>query len=293
MQHSSLHPLSPSDPAKGKLDILFVGALLSCFIVAYVPVLQALVQTWATSDDYSHGFFIVPISLYIVWQKKEELSRIDLRPSKWGLVLFILSLMIYFLAYSAGISTLSRLTIIPLWVGIILYLFGFQILRAVIFPLFFLLFMIPVPSQIYSSLTIPLQLIVSKFSVMLTAGIGVPIFAEGNVLHLPGRTLEVVEACSGLRSLLSLFVLSLVFGYFSLRSNLLRSILFVSAIPVAILVNIVRVSLIVVAFYYFDFDLTAGAVHTWLGLGIFLLALMIIFVERWILGFWDQSTDEK
>jgi exosortase len=166
-------------------------------------------------------------------------------------------------------------------------------LLAVIFPLCFLLFMIPVPSQLYSLMTIPLQLMVTKISIMLTAAIGIPVFAEGNVLHLPERILEVVEACSGLRSLLSLFVLSLVFGYFSLRSTLLRSILFVSAIPVAILVNVIRVSLIIAAFYYFDFDLTSEAVHTYLGIGVFLLALIIIFAEKGILGHWDQSADKK
>ena len=293
MLQTSPQPLPPSNPAKGKLSILFFVALLLCFVVAYVPVLKSLIHTWSTSDDYSHGFFILPISLYIAWQKKDEISHLDARPSKWGLVLFIFSLMIYFLAYSAGIRTLSSFTIIPLWAGIILYLFGFRMVGALMFPLFFLLFMIPVPSQIYSFLTIPLQLTVSKVSVMLTSGIGIPIFAEGNVLHLPGRTLEVVEACSGLRSLLSLFVLSIVFGYFSLRSNLLRSVLFVSAVPVAILVNIVRVSLIVVAFYYFNFDLASASMHTWLGLGIFFLALIIIFVERGILGIWDHSANVK
>lgn len=293
MQRNSPQPLSPSDSVHKKSTIFLLIALLFCFIAAYLPVLKSLIHAWATSDDYSHGFFILPLCLYVAWQKKDKLCRIDKSPTVYGLWLFILSLMIYFLAYSAGIHTLSSLTIVPLWTGAILYLFGFQIVWALMFPLFLLLFMIPVPSQIYSFLTIPLQLIVSKVSVMLTSGIGIPIYAEGNVIYLPGRTLEVVEACSGLRSLLSLFVLSLVFGYFSLRSNLLRSILFVSAIPVAILVNIVRVSLIVVAFHFVNFDLTSGTIHTWLGLGIFFLALIIIFAERGILRIWEHSADVK
>ncbi len=284
---------SPPHFPLGLTEILFAAALLLCFAVAYAPVLQSLVHTWGNSDDYSHGFFIVPICLYIIWQKKDELMKLVWYSSPWGLVLFFSSLLLYILADSAGIRTLSSLTIIPVLAGIIWYLLGGQVLRALMFPLFLLLFMVPVPSQIYSSLTIPLQLIVSKVSVSMTSGVGIPIFAEGNVLQLPDRTLEIVEACSGLRSLLSLFVLSLVYGYFSLQSNLLRGFLFVSAIPVAILVNIVRVSLIITAFYYFNFDLSTGSAHTWLGVGVFFLALVFIFLEKGILGIWDSSVDVK
>ena len=293
MSHTSSPPLFSSGIVQGKISFLSIIVLLVCFVVAYAPVLKSLVHTWATSDDYSHGFFIIPLCLYIGWQKKDRLARTVSHPSVWGLILVIVTLLTYFLASVAGIRTVAALTIIPLWIGIILYLYGAPVVRVLIFPIFLMIFMIPVPSQIYSSLTIPLQLMVSKFSVILTSSLGIPIYAEGNVLHLPGRILEVVEACSGLRSLLTLFLLSLVFGYFSLRSNLLRGILFISAIPVAILVNIVRVSLIVITFYYFDFDLTSGSVHTWLGLTIFFLAMLIIFGEKCILEIWDHSNATK
>ena len=293
MQHVSPSPLSFKDVMTGKADVFFLSGVLFCFVAAYAPVLKALVHSWSTSDNYSHGFFIVPISLFILWQKRDQLARVEIFPANWGLGLIIASLAIYFLASLAGIQTLAALPIVPLWAGIILYLFGWRMLREVMFPLCFLFFMIPIPSQLYSLMTIPLQLMVSKISVMLTSGIGIPVFSEGNVLHLPDRTLEVVEACSGLRSLLSLFVLSLVFGYFSLQSNWLRTILFVSAVPIALCVNVVRVSLIIISFYFFGFDLTSGAVHTYLGIAVFLLAMALIFAEKGILSHWNQISDAE
>lgn len=267
--------------------LLFIGIIIG-FIAAYLPVAIQLVHAWATSDDYSHGFFIIPIALYITWQKRKKLAAIRIDPSWLGCPLIIFSLTVYFLSYYAGVQTICSLTIVPLWAGIVLFLFGWPMLRALLFPLLLLVFMVPVPAQIYSSLTVPLQIIVTKISVNLATAMGVPIFSEGNVIHLPERTLEVAEACSGLRSLVTLLVLSFVFGYFTLHSNVLRGVLFVSAIPVAIVVNVVRVLVIVISFYYLNFDLTKDNVHFWFGLAIFLLASAIIVLEKGILSIWSR-----
>jgi exosortase len=172
--------------------------------------------------------------------------------------------------------------------GVIIYLYGFLTLKELCFPIVFLLFMIPIPAQIYSALTIPLQLFVSKVSVWIAAHLGVPIYREGNIIHLPDRTMQVVQACSGLRSMISLLALGGIFGYLTLRSNLLRVILFLSGIPAAILVNIIRVLLLVATFHYFTFDLTQGTVHTIFGMVIFLLALMLMYGMKGILSHWDK-----
>lgn len=166
-------------------------------------------------------------------------------------------------------------------------------LKELLFPLAFLLFMIPFPSQIYSQLTIPLQLFVTKVSVWFTANLGIPIYREGNVIHLPDRTMHVVHACSGLRSMLSILPLGAVLAYFTIKSNPLRYILFVSGIPTAIVVNIIRVVLLVMAYYYFNVDLTAGTTHTIFGIFVFLLALIILVALRGILLKWDPPYTEK
>ena len=260
--------------------------LLAAFFITYLPVWEGLVLAWSHSDEYSHGFFIIPLSLFILWKKKNILSRITPLPSAWGLAIIIISLLLYILADLAEISTVASFSMVPLLAGVTIYFYGFKILKECIFSLFLLLFMIPVPAQIYSSMTIPLQLIVSKAS-------GVPIHLEGNVIHLLGRVLEVVQACSGLRSLISLLTLSLIFGYFALKSNWLRAVLFVSGIPAAIIVNIIRVFFMVLAFYYFNLDLTKGSIHTIYGMAIFFLAIIIILIIRGILSTWDTPIQQK
>jgi exosortase A len=267
--------------------------LLAAFFITYLPVWEGLVSAWSRSDEYSHGFFIIPLSLFILWKKKNILARITPSPSAWGLAIIITSLLLYILADLAEISTVASFSMLPLLAGVIIYFYGFKILKENIFSLFLLLFMIPVPAQIYSSLTIPLQLIVSKASALMVSAVGVPIYLEGNVILMPGRVLEVVQACSGLRSLISLLALSLILGYFTLKSNWLRSVLFVSGIPVAIVVNIVRVFFMVLAFYYFNLDLTKGSIHTIYGMAIFFLAIIIILIIRGILSAWDTPIQQK
>jgi len=263
------------------------------FILVYFPVWKGLVLTWYGSDDYSHGFFIVPVIIYSLWQKKEELVRLPLHSSRFGLVLLFISLILYILATYAEIKTGAALAMIVSIVGVVLFLYGFALFREIFFILLFLLFMIPVPAQIYSAMTTPLQLIVSQISVWFVMLFGLPIFREGNVIHLPEHTLEMVQACSGLRSLMSLLTLSVIISYFTLRSNWLRLFLLFSAIPAAIIVNIIRVMIMILAFHYFDLDLTQGTVHTIFGTIVFTLAIALVFLVKGVLSFWDRLVIEK
>jgi len=273
--------------------IYLIGILIGLFVLAYFPVWKNLISAWLNSDEYSHGFFIVPICGYIVWQKKKSFVEIPLNTSWKGLILVIFSLFLYLFAYYGEILTLASFSLVFMFFVIAVFLYGLRMFKELLFPLAFLLFMIPFPSQIYSQLTIPLQLFVTKASVWLTANIGIPIYSEGNVIHLPNRTMQVAQACSGLRSMISILPLGAILGYFTLKSNPLRYILFLTGIPIAIVVNIVRVILLVLAFYYFNFDLTAGTTHTVFGIFIFILALVFIFTIRGILLKWDLTYTEK
>ena len=268
---------------------VFLGAVLLTMVLAYLPVWTKLVEMWSESEENSHGYLILPISLYAVWCKREVLAKTPIQGSSWGLALTCLSLAIYIVSYYGEIVTVQSLSLIAVTMGMALYLLGWAMIKELLFPLFFLLFMIPVPAQIYSWLTIPLQLFVSKVSVACAQAINVPIYREGNVLHLPQRTLQVVQACSGLRSMISLLALSATYGHFTLKSPLPKGILFLSGIPIAIAVNIVRVFIMIIAFHYFDINLTEGTVHTYFGVGIFLLALILTGLMREILVKWDKS----
>jgi exosortase len=281
--------------SKSLLDMkvsLFI-ALFFSFILAYLPVWQGLVQAWSNSDDYSHGFFIVPLVIFSLWHKREVLYRLPAQSSNLGLALIIVSLVLYIFTFYAGIKTVSSLAMIFSIFGVVLYIYGLAISREIIFILLFLLFMIPVPAQIYSAMTIPLQLIVSKISVWVVMLFGVPVFREGNVIHLPDRTLEVVQACSGLRSLMTLLTLSMIVSYFTLRSNWLRMLLVISGVPVAIIVNILRVLIIIIFLHYFDFDLTGGELHTIFGVVVFSLAIALVFLIKGVFSFWDKPEIKK
>lgn len=257
-------------------DILVASVVVGFFIFAFFPVWQSLINAWMQSEDYSHAFLILPISMYLAWEKKEQLAQILVSPSWYGLLLVFCSSILFLFAFFAGITTLSSLALVLSIIGIVIGLTGWKITKVLLFPLLFLLLMIPIPSQIYYAATTPLQLLVSQISVSLASLIDVPIYREGNVIHLPNRTLQVVAACSGMRSMIALSTLSLVYGYISLRSNSLRALLVLSALPVAILINIVRVMAMILAFYYYDYNLTDGSPHTYLGLFVFILAMLLI-----------------
>jgi len=270
----------------------FLLILLGSFMFAYFPTWKGLVSAWYNSDD-SFGFFIPPVCLFIGWLKRDVLSKLEKKPSRLGLVLAIGGLLFYLVGRLGEITTLAALSIIPTLAGVILYLWGAAFLKELIFPLLLMVCMIPVPSQIYSAMTIPLQLWVSQASTWLAGLLGVAIYSEGNVITLPHKTLEVVQACSGLRSLTTLLSLGAILGYFLLKSNFLRAVLIASALPVSIVVNVIRVLALIICEYYFDFDLNAGHAHTAFGLVIFLLALALIILVRGGLSFWDKSAVSK
>lgn len=262
--------------------------LLVALFIAYYPVLKSLFAVWMKSDEYSHGFFIIPLSVYMVWQQREVITATEPTSSWKGMAGLLAALVVYIMASLMKITTIVSVSFPLSIAALVWFLYGGKMLWVVVFPVFFLFLMIPVPEQIYSSLTIHLQILVSKYSVIIASSAGIPIFREGNVINLPGRTLEVVQACSGIRSLISLITLCLVIGYFGFKSNVLRATLVISAVPVAVLVNIVRVLLMIVAFYYFQYDLTADPVHTYLGIAIFIIALAVTMVLFKGLSLWEK-----
>jgi exosortase len=261
-------------------NYLWVSFATLAFFVAYFPVWKRLVSSWATSEDNAHGLFILPVFLYIVWSRRADLERIPRAPSWWGFVIVLFSLLLYIFSHFAEIMTLGSYSIIFVSAGVVVFLFGFSLLKELIFPFFLLFFMIPVPAQIYSYLTIPLQLLVSKASVGLGMLAGIPAYREGNVIYLPNFTLQVVQACSGLRSMVSLLAMGAIVGYLTTRTATARAIILLCAVPVAIIVNIFRVFAMEFSFYYFQYDLTFGYVHTLIGVLVFLISLAMIIAVR-------------
>ena len=267
------------------LPWLFFGGF---FCAAYLPVITGLIQSWSQSEDYSHGFVIVPLSIFILWRNRAFLGGIPVRGSWFGLVVSTGALLVYLVASKGEIQTAAAVSmVIFVWGGVV-FLFGRAMFKAIFFPLIILLMMIPVPAQILASLTIPLQLLVTGASVRLASLTGVPIVHEGNVINLPLGAFEVVQACSGLRSIMSLLTLGVLVGYFTLRSNLTRGFFLLLAIPVALLVNILRVFILIVVFHYVAIDLSKGPLHTILGLFVFVTACGMFFLVGKGLSAWEK-----
>jgi exosortase len=259
------------------------------FIIAYFSTLELLVQKWAASDEYTHAFFTVPIIIYMLWQKRRFLEGSSGRSVKPSLALLILSLLLYILSLGLQIPTISFMTMVMTIFSGLIYLAGFRAVTKMATPLLLLLLIIPIPNQLYSMVTLPLQLQASQVSEVVIRLFGIPLFRDGNILHLPEKTFQVVEACSGLRSMITLLTLSLIIGYFLLRKKLSKSLLIAASMPVAFFVNIIRVVTMVLAFHFFQLDVTTGTAHTVMGVVIFVIALLMLFTLQRILEFWETE----
>lgn len=224
-----------------------------------------------------HGFFVPLVSAYIVWQRREELMAIEPRPNWWGLVVVALgALQLLVATLGVEIST-SRSAFVITLIGSVWLLGGTLMVKKLAFPLFLLFFMIPIPAVIYNQITFPLQKVASWLAENALTAIDIPVLREGNILDLASGPLAVVEACSGIRSLLSLTFLALVYGYFFESSKWIRVVLFFATIPIAILANGSRVTVTGILAQWKP-ELAQGFFHESTGWVIFMIALAFLIV---------------
>lgn len=248
------------------------GLLLAAL---YHPVLVLMVRDWYRDEDMGHGFFVPAVSAWIIWQRRDRLLAACYRPSPWGLAVVALGGLFLFIGTLAVEQTVMRGSfLISLW-GVIITLGGFRLLYDLAFPLFLLVFMIPLPAVIYNQITFPLQLFATEVAETALSLLGIPVLREGNILELPSQRLSVVEACSGIRSLMSLTYLSLIYGHFFESRTWIRAVLLVLTPAIAILVNAIRVTLTGLLSEY-DPELARGLFHNMEGWLMFMLALMVL-----------------
>jgi exosortase len=254
--------------------IAWFGILLA---VIYFPVLRHLIRQCYNDPDMGHAFFVPIISGFISWQRREELAAIKTQPDWRGLLLVIWGGLQLTIATLGTELFTARLALIFTLVGLVWTLSGVTMLKKLAFPLFLLLFMIPIPQVIYNNLTFKLQIQASRLAEDALTILQVPVAREGNVLELPNQKLSVVEACSGIRSLLSLTFLSLVYGYFFEKKTWVRVILFFSTIPIAIFANASRVT-ITGLMTQVKAELAEGFFHEAQGWVIFMVGLGLLIV---------------
>jgi len=258
-------------------------------MAGYFPVWQILFAKWAGSDEYTHAFLTLPLIFYMVWSKRTALGSDQSWLSLFGLPLVFVGTLLYLFALLSQVPTLIALAMFLTLVGVVVYLAGPAALKVLAVPLLLFAMLIPVPEQLYTQLTFPLQLKVSQASEFIIRLFGVTIFRDGNIMHIPEKSFEVVEACSGLRSVITLMTLSIIMGYFMLRSTAGKILLLLGSIPAAILVNLIRVVTMVLLYHFFGLDLTEGALHTISGLAVFVGALLILFIIQQVLESWELS----
>lgn len=267
--------------------------LLALVFWLYAPILARLTRQWWTDPNFSHGFFVPLFSLYVLWQNRAALREVPSAPSSWGLLLMLFSLCTLILGVFGAELFLARISLIFLLAGMVIFLLGWPMLRAVIFPLAFLTLMVPIPSIVLNQITFPLQIFASKVSASLLPLLGVPVLREGNVINLPAMPLEVADACSGIRSLLSLTCLAVMYGYLLEKRIGIRVLLAVASIPIAVAANALRIVGTGLLVQYWDPDKAEGFFHQFSGWLIFVVSLLMLFALHLLITMGERRREHQ
>ncbi|MFQ5418074.1 MAG: exosortase/archaeosortase family protein [Myxococcota bacterium] len=285
---------APRVDGERRVALVRAAVLMALTFGVFGPILYYMTLHWRSQPDYSHGFLIAPLALFFTWERLPKLKKAPIDPTWWG-VLPLLVGSASLLVGRLGVELMSmRIAFVLTLMGIVLLTLGRSIFRILAFPLLFLFLMVPLPQSLVNVIAFPLQLIAADVAVNALYNIGVPALREGNIIHLAESRLFVAEACSGLRSLMALGTLGIVFAYFFRKNLVERMILVVSTIPIAIAVNAFRVALTGYLAFRYGEEAAAGAIHQLEGFFTFGLALAVLMVEAWLLALlWPKSWREK
>ena len=282
---------SERESSKAAASGLWAGlALVALLLWLYWPTLSRLIAQWWQDPNFSHGFFVPIFSGFVVWQERSRLAAIRVQPAWPGLFFLCLGLCMLILGQLGAEIFLSRLSLLFVIAGLIVLFLGWRFFRAVIFPWAFLLLMIPIPAIVFNQITFPLQLLASKMASTSLPWLGVPVLREGNVIVLPAMALEVADACSGIRSLMSLTTLAVIYGYLTERSILLRIVLALASLPIAVAANSLRVVVTGLLVQYWDPDKAQGFFHEFQGWLMFVASLaMLYLIHKIIRTIWREK----
>jgi len=254
-----------------------LGILGFLSVWVYWPTLTHLIGQWMHDPNFSHGFFVPLFSGFVVWQTRARLAAIPFRPSWWGLAPLAAALVLLILGRLGAELFLARSSLVILVAGLVILFFGKRIFREIRFPWLFLLLMIPIPAIIFNKITFPLQLLASQVSAAVLPVFGVPILREGNVINLASMALEVAEACSGIRSLMSLLTLAIIYGHFMESRLLTRWMLALASVPIAVVANSIRIIGTGLLVHYWDAEKAEGYFHASWGWIIFVVSLLMLY----------------
>ena len=247
-------------------------------VALYAGVLQNLWDAWANDDNYSHGFLIIPLAAYFAWERREALRRAKINPSLVGLAAILASLGLLIMGVLGAELFLTRVSIIGVLAGGVLFVLGWSHFQVLLFPLAFLILMVPIPAIIFNQIAFPLQLLASQVGTTGLQALHIPVLREGNIIVLASTTLEVAEACSGIRSLISLLTLGIVFGYYMDSRVWVRVVMALATVPIAVASNGLRVAGTGIAANSYGPQAAEGFMHTFSGWIVFVVAFVMLFI---------------
>jgi exosortase len=259
-------------------NVLNIAILFFILIALFWPVFPVLYHDWFKYNNNSHGILVPFISLYLIWRCRQSIDLKDAHISYAGLGILVVSLFLYVAGYGGRIDVLSRFAFVSAVIGIVLYNYGEKIFLSLAFPLLFLYFMIPVPVSIEAIVSFRLQLWVTQLSSAILSALSITVLQEGNILQFANCSLEVAEACSGIRSLTAYIMLGCLFGYMMRGSFIRRSMMVIIAVPLAFLVNILRVVGTGVLANYYGSHVARGFLHEFSGIAVFLVGFFLFFL---------------
>ena len=267
--------------------------VLILLAAAYWPVVGYLIKNWWIDPNYSHGFLVPLVTAWLLWSRRQGLAQAAGRPSPWGLVVVGLGLVLLILGRWGHELFLQRISLVPVLWGLVLTAWGWPVARATLFPFAYLFFMIPLPYLIYDALAFPLRLVAASLAGDLLRLWGLPVLVEGNIIHLPRNVLDVVDACSGIRSLVSLLAAAVIMVYLWLSRFWSRALVVMLVPPVAILTNSLRVVIAGILAENYGPSMLEGATHDLVGWLVFLAAFGLILVITLVLGRLEGRGREK
>ncbi len=254
------------------------GVLLLLSGTLYLRVFTKLVQDWYIIPDFAHGFLIPFFCAYVVWEKRNAVAATPIHPTWAGVWLVLLGLLTYITGIYGAELFLARISGLMVLGGIIWTFAGLPMLRVLKFPLLVLLLAIPFPAVVFNQITFPLQLLASRLASAMLPYLNVPVLREGNVIELPMMKLEVAEACSGIRSLMSLFTVAVIYGYLLESSTWKRTLLALASIPIAVAANALRIVGTGLCVQFWDPVKAMGFFHEFSGWLMFLFSLGLVYL---------------
>lgn len=254
------------------------------FSFSFYEGFKELTRVWGEKEEYSYGYLIPFITLFLIWQKKDSLERVSFSGSWIGVLAVLFGLGLFIVGDLSTLYLIVQYASLVVLMGLVLSYTGWEGFRIIWIPLLFLLFMIPLPQFFLQEISAQLQLISSGIGVGIIRQFGISVFLEGNVIDLGAFKLQVVEACSGLRYLFPLMTLAFISAYFYQGKFWKRAVIFLSSIPITILMNSFRIGVIGVAVEYWGRAMAEGFLHDFEGWAVFMACTAVLVAEMWILS---------